>query len=72
MLSVGPGSIMEILVNILNYPNFADPDNVVCNSVTAQGACVPNENFGQSFSTMGSLVGIGTSRQVQFALKLLF
>lgn len=47
--------------NILNHPNFANPDGDLADSA-----------FGQSRSTVGNLVGIGTSRQVQLALKLLF
>lgn len=57
--------------NIVNHPNFNNPDNALCNAVSG-GTCVPNANFGRSFSTVGSLVGIGTARQIQFALKLLF
>ena len=47
--------------NILNHPNFANPDGNLADA-----------NFGKSTSTIASLVGIGTSRQIQLALKLLF
>ncbi|PYV28138.1 MAG: hypothetical protein DMG27_02115 [Acidobacteria bacterium] len=61
------------MFNILNHPNFSNPDATLCSSYTASSnTCVPNLDFGRSGSTIGNLVGIGTSRQVQFALKLLF
>jgi hypothetical protein len=61
------------LFNILNHANFNNPDSVLCTSYTASGnTCVPNPFFGRSTSTLGNLVGLGTSRQVQFALKLLW
>ena len=47
--------------NILNHPNFANPDGNLSDAA-----------FGTSTSTIASLVGIGTSRQIQFGLKLLF
>ena len=61
------------LFNILNHPNFNNPDSTLCTSYAASGnTCVPNPGFGKSLSTLGNLVGLGTSRQVQFALKLLW
>lgn len=49
------------LFNILNHPNFANPDSFL------------NDNtFGQSTSTIANHVGTGTSRQAQLVLKLLF
>ncbi|MEW5978304.1 MAG: TonB-dependent receptor [Acidobacteriota bacterium] len=60
------------LFNILNHPNFANPDPTLCNSLSAAGECTPNPTFGRSLSTVGNLLGIGTSRQVQFVLKFLF
>jgi hypothetical protein len=69
------------LFNILNHPNFVNPDGGICLAVSpAAGgnpaSCVPNANFGRSSQTVagasGGLVGNGTSRQVQFAVKLLF
>ncbi len=47
--------------DILNHPNFANPDGNLA-----------DPTFGMSNQTINSLVGIGTSRQVQLALKLLF
>ena len=58
--------------NMLNHPNFANPDAGLCNSIDTSGACVANSDFGHSNSTINNLLGVGTSRQVQFALKLLF
>jgi hypothetical protein len=49
------------LFNILNHPNFANPDGNLTDS-----------NFGISTSTIGNHVGTGTSRQAQLVLKLLF
>ena len=61
------------LFNLLNHANFNNPDSVLCTSYTASGnSCVANPLFGRSTSTLGNLVGLGTSRQVQFALKLLW
>jgi outer membrane receptor protein involved in Fe transport len=47
--------------NLLNHPNFSNPDGLI-NDV----------NFGKSTSTVGNLVGTGTSRQMQLFLKLIF
>ncbi|MBV9268374.1 MAG: hypothetical protein JO061_19565 [Acidobacteriaceae bacterium] len=65
------------LFNLLNHPNFANPDTGICLAVTPATAtttasCTPNPNFGRSASTIGTLVGTGTSRQAQLALKLIF
>jgi hypothetical protein len=69
------------LFNILNHPNFGNPDGGICTSVTAATAsspasCAVNPNFGRVGQTIadlnGSQVGTGTARQVQFALKLIF
>ena len=69
------------LFNILNHPNFANPDGGICLAVApaANGqpaSCIANPNFGRSGQTIagasGGLVGNGTARQVQFSLKLLF
>jgi hypothetical protein len=49
------------LFNILNHPNFANPDSFLTDST-----------FGQSTSTIANHVGTGTSRQAQLVLKLLF
>lgn len=48
------------LFNIFNHPNFANPDGNTT-----------DPNFGRSASTVGNTVGIGTSRQVQFSIKLI-
>jgi hypothetical protein len=45
--------------NIPNHPNFAQPSSTYNTS-----------SFGQIFQTFGSTLGLGTSRQIQFALKL--
>ena len=47
--------------NIFNHPAFAQPD-------TTFGT----PGFGEIFSTLGSTLGLGTSRQIQFALKFGF
>jgi hypothetical protein len=69
------------LFNILNHPNFANPDAGVCTAVaSASGStpavCSPNTNFGAIGQTIadnvGSQIGTGTARQAQFSLKLIF
>lgn len=69
------------LFNILNHPNFNNPDSGICLSVnpasgSAPASCVPDPNFGVSSSTIQSVsggeVGNGTSRQVQLSIKVLF
>jgi hypothetical protein len=49
------------MFNLLNHPNFANPSGNL-----------NDPNFGKSTSTVGSHVGMGTSRQIQLALKLMF
>jgi hypothetical protein len=67
--------------NILNHPNFANPDGGICSLVTpatgtTPAACLPNPNFGRVGQTIadnsGSQIGNGTARQVQLSLKFLF
>jgi hypothetical protein len=68
--------------NILNHPNFTNPDGGICSSITytgppnPTGTCVPNTNFGRSSQTIadvaGGAIGNGTARQAQFSLKLMF
>ena len=65
--------------NILNHPNFTNPDGGICSSITytaTSGTCIPNPNFGRSSQTIadvaGGAIGNGTARQVQFSLKLIF
>jgi len=74
------------LFNILNHPNFGNPGNMgICNSIsvptsTCGGATPTDPAYDQQFSAVGqtiadqdnTLVGSGTNRQVQFALKLIF
>jgi hypothetical protein len=48
------------LFNIANHPNFANPDGNTT-----------DPNFGRSSQTVGSTVGTGTSRQIQFSVKLI-
>lgn len=69
------------MFNILNHPNFANPDGGICTAVTpAAGStpagCAVNPNFGRTSQTIadniGSQIGNGTSRQVQLSLKFIF
>ncbi len=65
------------IFNVLNHPNFGNPDTGLCNSInlptaTTPASCVANPNFGRSGSTISSLIGTGTSRQAQLALKIMF
>jgi hypothetical protein len=68
--------------NILNHPNFANPDSAICSAITGAAPptpaqCTPNTNFGRVGQTIasslnGALVGTGTARQEQFSLKITF
>ena len=67
--------------NILNHPNFANPDGGICTAVTPASAttpasCTPNANFGITGQTIadnqGTQIGTGTARQIQLAVKILF
>jgi hypothetical protein len=49
------------LFNLFNHPNFSNPSGVLSDLT-----------FGKSTSTIGSLVGTGTSRQAQFVVKVIF
>lgn len=69
------------IFNILNHPNFANPDGGVCTAVspatpTTPASCTPNPNFGKVGQTiadnMGSQIGIGTNRQAQFSVRIVF
>ncbi len=67
--------------NVLNHPNFGNPDGGICNAFTAASpgtpaSCTPNPNFGRVGGTIAdtnnSQIGTGTARQEQFALKVIF
>lgn len=70
------------LFNILNHPNYANPDGGICTAVTSAtptsaAGCTPNAYFGVTASTVANqtgsgAIGNGTARQAQFSLKLLF
>jgi hypothetical protein len=70
------------IFNIANHPNFASPDGNLFIANPGFNGTLPvapgNEpylidpSFGRSTSTIGSLIGTGTSRQIQLAVKLLF
>jgi hypothetical protein len=47
--------------NVFNHPNFASP-----------GFTFGTATFGQSTTTLGNAIGLGTSRQLQLALKYKF
>jgi hypothetical protein len=47
--------------NLPNHPNFSNP-----------GSTVNGYSFGSTYSTIGNLVGQGTSRQIQISSKLRF
>ena len=73
--------------NILNHPNFANPDGGICTAVSptstdpitgivTPASCTRNPNFGHIGQTIadanGSQIGTGTSRQIQLAVKVIF
>lgn len=69
------------IFNILNHPNFANPDGGICTAVspavgTTPASCTANPNFGRTGQTIadnsGSQIGTGTNRQVQFSAKIIF
>jgi Carboxypeptidase regulatory-like domain/TonB dependent receptor-like, beta-barrel len=69
------------IFNVLNHPNFANPDGGICTAVfaasgTSPAGCLTNPNFGRVGQTIadnvGSQIGTGTARQAQFSLKLMF
>lgn len=70
------------LFNIINHPNFSNPDGGLCTSLSYGGTgktatCNANPFFGQTSSTVATqtgsgAIGNGTARQAQFSLKVLF
>jgi outer membrane receptor protein involved in Fe transport len=57
--------------NILNHPEFNSPDADLQDSPVFGGVGADNF-FGTSQSTINNTIGIGTSRQIQLAFKLMF
>lgn len=69
------------IFNILNHPNFENPDGGICTSITAASgstpaSCVPNPNFGRVSQTIADAntnqIGPGTARQIQLSAKFIF
>ncbi len=70
--------------NILNHPNFANPDGGICTAVASSSpgppfvpaSCTVNPNFGATGQTVADVntnqIGNGTSRQIQLSLKVIF
>jgi len=58
--------------NIFNHPNFDEPNGFFGGTVNAQNQFVPFPSFGQIFNTLGRTLGVGTSRQIQLALRFNF
>jgi hypothetical protein len=56
--------------NILNHPNFGTPSAGLYGNTTWSPSSAAT--FGQISNTVGSSIGFGTARQIQFALKILF
>ena len=52
--------------NLFNHPNFGLPNPILFSGVAPNGSGIPNPGAGQITSTLG------TSRQLQFALKVQF
>lgn len=57
--------------NVINHPNFGNPGTSLT-STGANGTIEGGYSFGASTGTIGSLIGIGTSRQIQLATKFIF
>jgi len=87
-IDVGRGPNVELraeVFNLFNADNFANPIGTLpaalpANSLTEAGRVQPGEpytapaagQFGRITSTVGRTVGLGTNRQVQFALRVNF
>ncbi|WP_263366492.1 TonB-dependent receptor [Edaphobacter bradus] len=64
------------LFNIANHPNFANPSGnaFIANPLygqPGQSQYALDPGFGRSRTTVGSNIGTGTSRQVQFSIKII-
>lgn len=67
--SIGEGKMLELRAeafNLFNHPNFGLPNQTLYTAVSATGAGVVNPTAGQITNTIGS------SRELQFALKFKF
>ncbi len=62
------------MFNVVNHPNFANPGTslIAGGAPGTIGSAQPGFLFGSSNSTIGSLIGIGTSRQIQLSSKITF
>ncbi len=73
--------------NILNHPNIANPGSLILGSATPSGptsttaslqpgqvytASTAGSAFGLQNSTVSNYIGMGTSRQIQLSMRLLF
>jgi hypothetical protein len=63
--------------NLLNHPNFAQPTSKLTNvdPLTQPGEAFSDsqsENFGVISSSVGRNLGLGTSRQIQFGVRISF
>jgi hypothetical protein len=87
-VNVGKGPNVEFraeIFNVFNTTNFANPPSVLPNALPGNSLSEANKvqpgqpftsaaagSFGKVTSTAGRTVGLGTNRQVQFALRLNF
>jgi hypothetical protein len=77
---------MEVF-NVFNFTNFTNPNGTLPNALPGAGETATQANrtqpgqpfttanagtFGVLSSTVGTTVGLGTSRQIQFAARLTF
>jgi hypothetical protein len=82
----GPNAELRVeIFNLFNVTNFANPSGTLpnalpSNSLTEANKLQPGQPFtaaaaspfGRLASTVGTTVGLGTNRQVQFAFRLNF